>query len=113
MAKEITVVGRPLGTVEWVRLREYREYDTKQLKGYWFEDVDGKRLYWPDQVELRKFVDLQHLWLEVAKESLFNILRHEGCADDRNVDHVTKENQIEDAIKYANLFIKKINEKII
>jgi hypothetical protein len=111
MRQEITVVGRPLGTVEWARLREEREYNTKQLEGYWLEDDNGKRFYLPDQIELRKFADLQQLWLEVAKESLYSILRHEGCADDRNVDHVTKENQIEDAIKYANLFIKKINEK--
>ena len=111
MAQEITVVGRPLGTVEWVWLREYRDYDTKELRGYFVEDSDRKKFYLPDQVELRKFVDLEHLRIEVAKESLYSILRHEGCADDRNVDHVTKENQIEDAIKYANLFLKKINEK--
>jgi hypothetical protein len=49
--------------------------------------------------------------LEVAKESLYSILRHEGCADDRNIDHITKENQIEDAIKYANLFIKRVSKK--
>jgi hypothetical protein len=104
------VVGRPLGTTEWIKLVAYRDYNSHVLKGY-FKDGDKKKFYLPDQVELRRYIDLDYLKAEIAKNCLYQIIRHEGCADDRNVDHVTKENQVSDAIKYANLFIEALTKK--
>jgi hypothetical protein len=48
---------------------------------------------------------------QTAKDILCDMIRNEGVADERNVDDFTKDNQVKDAVLYADKLISKLKEK--
>ena len=55
--------------------------------------------------------DWQSFRAEAAKDILCAMISNEGVADERNVDDFTKDNQVKDAILYADKLISKLKEK--
>lgn len=55
--------------------------------------------------------DWQSFRAEAAKDILCAMISNEGVADERNVDDFTKDNQVKDAVLYADKLIAKLKEK--
>ena len=60
-------------------------------------------------VEIENDFDWQSFRNHVAKDILCAMIRNEGVADERNVDEFTKDNQVKDAVLYADKLIAKLN----
>lgn len=79
-------------------------------------DSYGCQREWnPEDVELIQDktddFDWQSFRAEAAKDILCAMISNEGVADERNVDDFTKDNQVKDAVLYADKLISKLKEK--
>lgn len=57
------------------------------------------------------FFDWQSFRVEAAKDVLCAMISNEGVADESNIDDFTKDNQVKDAVLYADKLISKLKEK--
>jgi hypothetical protein len=71
-----------------------------------FYELEMKR-----QKEAEEAPYWRKLRAEAAKDILCAMISNEGVADERNVDDFTKDNQVKDAVLYADKLISKLKEK--
>ena len=68
-------------------------------------------LYKEDDLDFEDLYDWRTFRAEAAKNILCGIISNEGVADERNVDNFTKDNQVKDAVLYADELIRQLKEK--
>lgn len=87
---------------------------------YRFNNLANRNFLWitsqVDQTfELVEDNDYQDYWndfrAKAAKDFLCSMISNEGVADERNIDDFTKDNQVKDAVLYADKLILKLKEK--
>ena len=120
---ERIVIGRPLGTTEWIRLTEERDYQTGKLLGYRYntnsEELRANAIIrlGIDQIELRKFPDWMEVRREMATSFVNSILsnpawhkRFSGHCKEAQFDNAYfKEWVVGNALSYADYLIEKLN----
>lgn len=112
--RERTVLGRPIGTTEWIWLQEERDYDSGKLLGY---TTNGENIgsyykkirFHIDQVELRKFPDWDEFRREVAKNALYAIAQGKDFSKDFSPEDVITDANM--AVAYADALIEALTPK--
>jgi len=108
------VIGRVLGTPKWIELTEYRNNEGI-LKGYvvdrneWEGSFRKRDFYHLDEVELRRFIDVAQLRIEIAKGVLPAIIQ-----DKNNTLESGSTNRfaadVDEAVAYADALIKRLKQ---
>lgn len=97
-------------TGEIINLASYATI-TLDVCDSWGNPIEMK----PEEIELIQDktdgFDWQSFRAEAAKDILCAMITNEGVADERNVDDFTKDNQVKDAVLYADSLISKLKEK--